>query len=79
MAFKNAGPCDLYTENILLNPGSYSTTNGTDSPDFKLNAIDSGTGPRTGHVPDSTAYATQPTVDNWSEWLHGKHAGGTQV
>ena len=30
MAFKAAGPCDLFREHMLLNPASFATSNPTD-------------------------------------------------
>jgi hypothetical protein len=66
MTFKAAGaPCDLARENILLNSGSYSTTAQATSDDYRFNAITSGTPARLAHVPDATAYSTQPLDDNW--------------
>ena len=66
MAFKAAGaPCDLYRENILLNSGSYSSTANASSEEFRMNAITSGMPARLAHVPDATAYGTQPLTDSW--------------
>lgn len=66
MAFKAAGaPCDLSRENILLNSGSFSTTANTDSGDFRSDAITSGMPARLTHLPDATAYGTQPLTDSW--------------
>ena len=66
MAFKAAGaPCDLLREHILLNSGSFSTTAQADSDEFRFNAITSGVPSRVAHVPDATAYGTQPKTDSW--------------
>lgn len=63
--FKAAAPCDLYREQVLLNPASYSGTAGADSDDFRFNAITEGTPARNTHVHDNTAYSSQPTLDSW--------------
>lgn len=66
MAFKAAGaPCDLFREHVLLNSGSFSTTANTDSDVFRETAITSGMPTRLAHVPDATAYGTQPLTDSW--------------
>lgn len=68
MTFKAAGaPCDLTRENILLNSGSYTTGSATqaDTDEFRMNAITSGMPARVAHLPDSTAYGTQPLTDSW--------------
>ena len=75
MAYKAAAPCSVYREHLGLNPGSYSTSASADSDDFRTNAITEGLPAILGHVHDNTAYSTQPTKDNWLEWL----AKGNQV
>ena len=69
MAYKAAAPCSLYRENIVLNPGSYSTTAGTTSDDWRFNAITDGTPTRTAHTGDGTAYATQPVFDSFQSQM----------
>lgn len=64
--FKASGaPCDLMAENIRLNPGSYSTTAATDSDLYRETAATNGMPARVGHLPDTTAYSTQPTENEW--------------
>ncbi len=65
MTFKAAGPCDLMREHILLNPGSFSTTAQATGDEFRFDAITSGMPTRLAHVPDATAYGTQPLTDSW--------------
>ena len=66
MTFKAAGaPCDLMREHILLNSGSFSTTAQATSDEFRFDAITSGMPTRLTHVPDATAYGTQPLTDSW--------------
>lgn len=66
MAFKAAGaPCDLMREHVLLNSGSFSTTAGSDSGDFRTDAITEGMPARLTHVHDNTAWSTQPKEDSW--------------
>ena len=70
MTYKAGGsPCTVYREHVLLNSGSYSTTAGADSDDFRFNSITEGTPANGTHVHDATAYATQPTKDSWQQWI----------
>lgn len=65
--FKAAGaPCDLFREHLVLNQTTnYSSTAGTDSDFFRETANISGMPLRLAHVPDATAYGTQPKQDSW--------------
>jgi hypothetical protein len=72
MAWKASGqPCDHFREHLLLNSGSFSTTANTDSDVFKETAIINGLPSRKGHLPDATAYATQPLTDSWGARVRG--------
>jgi hypothetical protein len=48
-----------------------NTTNGITTDDYRYNAIVNGTPARVGHLPDTTAYSTQPTADSW----YGRRVG----
>lgn len=71
MAFKSAAPCSVFREHLLLNPGSFSTSAGADSDDWRTTANIEGMPARAAHVRDSTAYGTQPTEDSWQVRLSG--------
>jgi hypothetical protein len=80
MAWKVAAPVDLWREHVLLNPGSFSTTTGTDSDDFRESSgITSGLPARPTHRGDSTAYATPPIYDSWTARLRGWINRGANV
>lgn len=85
MAFKAAGaPCDLLREHILLNSGSFSTTAQATSDEYRFNAITSGLPARVAHVPDATAYGTQPLDGEWLArcrwgWTPANKAGNGQA
>jgi hypothetical protein len=72
MAFKASGnACDVFREHLLLNSGSFTTTNGVDSDFFPETSRIDGMPARPAHVHDTTAYATNPIEDSWSLRLHG--------
>ena len=63
MAFKAAGsPTTLFREHILLNPGSFATSNSTD--DWRQEAHGLAT-PTRNLARDATAYGTEPLEDSW--------------
>lgn len=67
---KPAGPCDLYREQLLLNPTLYG---GNDADDFRFNSTIAGLPTRTSHTIDTTAYPLGSVrTDNWIEHLRGK-------
>lgn len=82
MAFKTAAPCALFREHVTLNPASFSATANTDADFWRETANIQGLPSRTGHVPDATAYGTQPIEDSWQVRLSGSgspaNANGSQ-
>lgn len=63
MPFKAAGaPCDLFRENVLLNPSSFASSNGTDDWRQSAHGLAS---PTRNLVRDATAYSTEPVSSNW--------------
>jgi hypothetical protein len=62
-------PCDLFREHLGLNLASFSATSLTDADFFRETANIGPMPARTGHVPDATAYATQPVADSWGQRL----------
>lgn len=78
--FKAAGnPCDLFSEHLRLNPGSFTTTAGVDSDDWRTTASIAGTPANSTHVTDSTAYSTQPAEDSWYTRLNGSLSPAAQA
>ena len=72
MAYKGAGnPCELWSENIKLNPGSFGTTLGQDSDDWRTTASIGSMPARLSHATDTTAYSTQPAEDSWYARFYG--------
>jgi len=70
--FKAAGaPCSVFREHLALNPGSFSTSAGADSDDWRTTANIEGWPVRPTHVRDGTAYGTQPSEDSWQVRLSG--------
>lgn len=66
MTYKAAGnPCELWSENVKLNPASFSTVAGKESDDWRWAASIGSTPARPTHTPDTTAYSTQPPEDSW--------------
>lgn len=71
MAFKASGnPCALFREHMLLNPGSFSTSQN-DSDFFPETSRIDGMPSRLTHSRDTTAYSTQPIEDSWQVRLSG--------
>ncbi len=73
MAFKNSGtPCDLWNENVKLNPSSFATVQAQNCyDDWRTQASIGSMVSRPGHVTDATAYATQPSEDSWYARFQG--------
>lgn len=70
MAFKAGGaPCDLYRENVILNPGNYGAPV---CDDYRTNSQINAMPARTGHVPIAPYAANPPVSDNWQEHVRGK-------
>ena len=83
MPFKtpNVGPMSVFREHLTVNNGSFSTSQN-DSDLWIYTARVDGTPARTGHLHDSTAYATSPVEDSWEMRLAGVRAdnrGGNQT
>jgi len=63
----------LFREHVQLNTASFSVTASIDSDLWRETAQIQGMPDRTGHVPDATAYATQPAdADSWQARLRGR-------
>lgn len=72
MAFKAAGsPCELWSENVKLNPGSFSTLATVNCDDWRTQASIGSMVSRPTHATDTTAYSTQPTEDSWYARFYG--------
>ena len=69
--YRPTGPREVWLEHVMSNPGSFSTTALQTSEDWRYTASVGSTPARGGqtsttiHVTDTTAYATQPTEENW--------------
>lgn len=76
--FKATGsPIDVFREHMLVNSASFSATNA-DSDDYRQAAIAAATPSRTTLVPDTTAWATNPSEDSWQARLHGAASGANK-
>ena len=72
MTYKaNGNPIELFSEHILRNPGSFTSTAGQTSDDWLTTARIYNQPARAGHSADSTTYATVPTENSWYERLNG--------
>jgi hypothetical protein len=77
--FKATGsPIDVFREHMLVNSGSFSTTN-QDSDDYRQAAINAPTPTRNTLVPDTTAWSINPPEDSWNVRLHGAASGANKA
>lgn len=72
--YRAAGPRELWTENLLANPGSFSTTFVSDdwtlqAGHFAISPARVAAGQTTQH--DTTAYGTIPPEDGWIQHFYG--------
>jgi hypothetical protein len=58
-------PCDVWREHYQYNSGSFGSTTGAPTDDFKWLACISGVPTRTARIADTTAYPTMPGQDSW--------------
>lgn len=86
MAFKNAAPCDVYREQILLNGASYDyvgAAGGVTSDEYETNANIEGMPARQSHVHDITAYGanvgTTTTGSSWSTRIRSDFSSPARV
>lgn len=70
MTYKAAAPCELWSENVKLNPASFSSSNLA-SDDWRTTASIGSMPARLSHATDTTAYATQPVEDSWTSRYYG--------
>lgn len=59
--------CDVLREHYELNSGSFGSTTGAPTDDFKWLACISGVPTRTARIADTTAYPTMPA--NGDSWI----------
>lgn len=72
--FKPSGTVtDDFMENWRLNPTTFSSTSLV-GPDFRESAITNGMPVRLSHLPDTTAWATQPTAGSWYDRRVGQQS-----
>ena len=67
----NGSPCEHWPEHLRLNPGSFTSTAGQTSDDWRTTANIDNMPARLGHSHDSTTYATWATEDSWYARLNG--------
>lgn len=72
MAYKtNGSPIENWPEHLLRNPGSFTSTAGQTSDDWRYTANIDNTPARLGHSHDTTTYATPAVEDSWYARLNG--------
>lgn len=72
MAYKGSGsPIELWTEHLMRNPSSFTSTAGQTSDDWRYTANIYGTPARGTHSADTTTYATPPSEDSWYARFYG--------
>lgn len=70
--YKASGsPIDLWDEHLQRNPGSFTSTAGQTSDDWRYTSNIYGIPSRPSHSADSTTYSTPPTEDSWYARLNG--------
>lgn len=72
--YRPAGPREIWTENLMANPGSFSTSKASD--DWPTHAGVYEISPARvmaaqAQAADVTAYATAPTEQNWLDRFYG--------
>ena len=67
--YRPTGPREIFLENLLCNPGSFSTTIASD--DWRYDASIGSVPSRPTHATDTTAYATQPAEESWYARYYG--------
>lgn len=82
--YRPAGPREMWTENWLANPGSFSTTQNQSSDDFNLQSGHFALSParvQAGQTVahDTTAYATIPPEDGWIQKFYGMGVSPAKV
>lgn len=63
--FRPSGPREIWLEHLMSNPGSFTSTAGQTSDDWRYTANIYGTPARPSHSADTTTYATPPAEDSW--------------